>query len=271
MQAILKYPRTPHLRGSALQNGDEPDRISMSELRDRGEVVWEEKVDGGNCGISFSPDDGRLILQSRGHSLEGGPREKQFTVLKQWARVFEKDLRDVLGLEYVLYSESMLAKHTIWYDRLESYVLSYDCYSRSSNRWLSTAARARLFGDLVTPVRVVHTGWVADCDVPKLVKESAYRSPQWKESLRGAVEAAGEDFETVLGQTDPSPLAEGVYMKLEDDHHTLMRAKFVRPGFVQAILDSGAVHWAKRPMIKNQLAPGIDMFARPSMTSGVAP
>lgn len=270
MHAILKYPRTPHLRGSALQKGDDPARVSMSELRDRGEFIWEEKADGANCGISFSPDDGRLVLQSRGHSLEGGPRERQFSVLKQWARAFEKDLRDVLGREYVLYSEWMAALHSQFYDQLDDLLLSYDLYARSTGKWATTAERARILGNLVTPVRVVHTGWVADRDLPKLVKDSVYKSPRWKENLRAAAEAAGEDFELTMSRIDATSLAEGVYLKIETATETIGRFKFVRPGFVQAILDSGS-HWATRPMIKNQLAPGVDMFARPSMASGFAP
>src|SRR5262245_49979769 len=132
MDPIVRYPRTTHISGSALQTGDEPDRVSMNDIRDLGEFfLFEEKVDGANCGISFSPQDGRLVLQSRGHSLDGGPREKQFNILKQWARVFESDLRKVLGREYVLYGEWMAAKHTQSYDLLPSYLLAYDVLERS--------------------------------------------------------------------------------------------------------------------------------------------
>jgi hypothetical protein len=41
-------------------------------------------MDGANCGISFNPD-GELLLQSRGHYLTGGGREKHFTLFKQMA------------------------------------------------------------------------------------------------------------------------------------------------------------------------------------------
>jgi hypothetical protein len=34
-------------------------------------VTVEEKVDGANAAISFSPD-GQMLLQSRGHYLTGG-------------------------------------------------------------------------------------------------------------------------------------------------------------------------------------------------------
>src|SRR5436305_12241126 len=83
MQAIRKYPRTRHLVGSRLQPGDEDlDALPMSELAGK-HVVVEEKMDGANCGVSFDAELS-LQLQSRGHFLTGGPRERQFDLFKQW-------------------------------------------------------------------------------------------------------------------------------------------------------------------------------------------
>jgi hypothetical protein len=66
MNAIRKYPRTQHLAGSKLQQGDEDlDAVPMSALAGR-HVVIEEKMDGANSGMSFSAD-GEFLLQSRGH------------------------------------------------------------------------------------------------------------------------------------------------------------------------------------------------------------
>lgn len=68
---MIKYPRTRHIEGSRLQPGDEDlDAVAFSELRERPLVV-EEKVDGANAAVSFG-EDGRLLLQSRGHYLRGG-------------------------------------------------------------------------------------------------------------------------------------------------------------------------------------------------------
>ena len=68
--AILKYPRTPHLEGSRLQPGDEDlSQIRFDEIRGK-HLVVEEKCDGANTGISFG-DGGELLLQSRGHYLTG--------------------------------------------------------------------------------------------------------------------------------------------------------------------------------------------------------
>ncbi len=51
----------------------------------------EEKLDGANAGISLG-EDGRLRLQSRGHVLVGGAREKHWDLFKQWARTHEAAL-----------------------------------------------------------------------------------------------------------------------------------------------------------------------------------
>src|SRR4030095_488649 len=77
MNAIRKYPRTRHLVGSRLQPGDEDlDAVPMADLAAK-HVVIEEKMDGANCGVSFGAEF-LLQLQSRGHFLTGGPRERQF-------------------------------------------------------------------------------------------------------------------------------------------------------------------------------------------------
>lgn len=86
---IRKYPRTPHLEGSRLQPGDEDLRqVPFSSIAGR-HLVVEEKIDGANSGISFD-ENGNLLLQSRGHYLTGGYRERHYNLMKQWATI-QKD------------------------------------------------------------------------------------------------------------------------------------------------------------------------------------
>ena len=81
MLSIRKYPRTPHIQGSRLQAGDEDlEAIPFEEIQGK-HLVVEEKFDGANAGISVGPD-GQLRLQSRGHYLTGGAREKHFDRFK---------------------------------------------------------------------------------------------------------------------------------------------------------------------------------------------
>src|SRR5687767_10525145 len=95
MEPIYKYPRTRHVEGSGIQAGDDPQVASFGELAGQYLVV-EEKIDGANCAISFDMA-GRLRLQSRGHYLTGGPRERQFELLKGWAARYAADLWALLG------------------------------------------------------------------------------------------------------------------------------------------------------------------------------
>ena len=75
IEAIQRYPRTQHLEGSRLQpGGHDLTQVPLSDLRGAYCVV-EEKLDGANAGISVG-EDGRIRLQSRGHVLVGGAREK---------------------------------------------------------------------------------------------------------------------------------------------------------------------------------------------------
>ena len=63
---------------------------------------------------------------------------------------------------------------------------------------------------------------------------------------------AGAAFERALSQTDLSDLSEGLYIKAETASQTVARYKFIRHGFLRAILESGS-HWRARTMITNGL------------------
>ena len=81
-EKIRKYPCTPHIEGSRLQPGDEDlSQIPFDTIRDR-YLVIEEKCDGANSAVSFD-ENGELLLQSRGHYLTGGYRERHFHLMKQ--------------------------------------------------------------------------------------------------------------------------------------------------------------------------------------------
>lgn len=108
---LIKYPRTPHIEGSRLQPGDEDlSQIPFKTIQGK-YIVVEEKVDGANTAVSAAPD-GELLLQSRGHYLCGGYREKHYNLLKQWANIHKDSLYRVLGSRYIMYGEWLYAKHS---------------------------------------------------------------------------------------------------------------------------------------------------------------
>ncbi|WP_020470518.1 RNA ligase family protein [Zavarzinella formosa] len=259
MKPIRKYPRTRHLVGSRLQAGDEDlEAVAMSELAGR-HVVIEEKMDGANSGLSFD-DTGRVWLQSRGHYLTGGPRERQFNLFKQWAAVRSEPLFERLGTRHIAYGEWLYAKHTVWYDALPHYWMEFDILDTETGEFLDTPRRAELLDGLaVVPVRVLYSGeFPGEEALIEMVAESAFRTAHARERLIEDVQAAGWDVETALRQTDPTDLMEGLYIKIEEDGIVRDRFKWVRRDFIQKLTEEG--HWQDRPLIPNRLADDVDLF-----------
>ena len=259
---ILKYPRTPHLEGSRLQPGDEAGgQLALASLAGRHAVI-EEKLDGANAAVSFT-GAGELRLQSRGHALAGGGRERQFAPLWRWARAHEGALLERLEDRYVMYGEWLYAKHSVSYDALPHWFCEFDVFDRVAGVFLSTPRRrALLAGSPVVSVPVLCEG-----PMPRSVKAlrsmvgpSLAKTARWQDAFEGAVRRQGLDLALAWKQTDRSTLAEGLYAKLEDEVQVLARAKWVRPDFVQTILESGSHHSA-RPIVPNGLAAGVDLYA----------
>jgi hypothetical protein len=260
MISICKYPRTRHIEGSRLQPGDEDlDSVPFETLRGR-YIVVEEKLDGANAGLRFDAT-GRLWLQSRGHFLGGGVREKHFDLFKQWATTHAGALWDRLGDGYALYGEWLFAKHTIFYDRLPHYFLEFDVLDLATGRFLSTDQRRLLLeGTPLVAVPVLYAGTATTLDdLIALIGPSLYKGPSWRQHLVEACAAAGVGEEQAWRETDPSDLMEGLYIKVEEDGHVVERYKYVRASFLSAVRDSGT-HWLRRPIVANRLADGVDLF-----------
>ena len=259
---LHKYPRTPHLQGSRLQPGDSnADQVRYHELHGQWLVV-EEKLDGANAGISFS-SAGELLLQSRGHYLTGGGRERQFNLFKQWAVAHERWLLERLEDRYVLFGEWLHKKHSVFYDQLPHYFCEFDIWDRAQGLYLSTAARRYLLQDgPVLSVPVLHEGPAPRRleDLLELVGHSLAKSAIWQETFEAAVAREGLDLPRAWRQCDHSSQMEGLYLKVEDEHCTRSRLKWVRQDFVQAILDADQ-HHASQPFIANQLATLADLYS----------
>ncbi|MBG6089474.1 RNA ligase family protein [Actinomadura viridis] len=251
---LRKYPRTRHITGSRLQPGDHDLAAApFREIAGRYLVV-EEKLDGANCGVSFT-SDGRLLLQSRGHYLTGGPRERHFAPLKAWAASVQHLLRPRLSDRYVMYGEWLYAKHTMFYDALPHYFCEFDVLDRRDGTFLSTLRRRELLdGTPVVPVPVLREGPVESLDdLTALAGPSTCRTGRWREALREAALSGGADPDRVAGETDRAEEMEGLYIKVEEEGRTVGRFKWVRPSFLTAIGDSGT-HWLDRPIVANGLA-----------------
>ena len=261
---ILKYPRTPHLRGSRLQSGDQDDAVPYERLAGR-HIVVEEKLDGANAALSFA-GDGQLLLQSRGHYLDSdrpGGRERQFNLFKQWAQAHEGALLSLLDDRYQVFGEWMYAEHSLYYDALPHWFCEFDIWDRSAQQFLDTPQRhALLDGVPVVSVPVLYAGIAPRRmqDLLALLTPSLGRSTGWKAMFEDQVQRQKLDLPLAWRQTDRSELAEGLYIKVEENGQTVERYKFVRSDFVQVILESGS-HHSERPIVANGLRTGVDIFA----------
>lgn len=261
MDGIFKYPRTQHIEGSGLQPGDEGLGVMPFRALAGLHLVVEEKMDGANCALSFDAT-GDLLLQSRGHYLAGGPRERQFALLKAWARRYAGELWNVLGDRYVVYGEWLYAKHTIYYTDLPHYFLEFDVLDTATGAFLSTERRRDLLrrAPFVAPVLVLREGALASLDeLRALIGPSHFIAGDSTAKLRAACMERGLDPERGQRETDTTGLMEGLYVKWEEDGIVRGRYKFVRAGFLQTVIDSGS-HWLDRPLLPNGLRAGVELF-----------
>jgi hypothetical protein len=263
MESIAKYPRTPHLEGSRLQPGDHDlEAVPLAELRGR-YVVVEEKLDGANAGLSLD-EHGALRLQSRGHYLVGGPRERHFAPLKRWAGAHAGALADALAGGLVMYGEWLYAKHTIFYDRLPHWFMEFDIRDERGVFWSTARRRAHLAAArVVTSVPVIWEGVVERPEeLPALVTRALYKTDRWRERLHELATREGLDPARIARETDPSDDAEGLYVKIEEEGRVAARFKWIRASYLTAVVDSES-HWLARPIVPNQLADGVDLYAVP--------
>lgn len=261
MKDIYKYPRTRHIEGSGIQRGDEDLAIlPFSHLTGKYLVV-EEKMDGANSAMSFN-SAGTLLLQSRGHYLVGGEREKQFHLLKTWAHRYTSELWETLSDRYIMYGEWLYAKHTVFYTELPHYFLEFDVLDRASGEFLSTERRRKLLAALpfVSSVHVLYEGIVDTFQaLISLIGHSHFISPHHLERLQEICKARGLDASQVLRETDTSTCMEGLYIKVEEEGVVKERYKYVRASFLQTVFDSHS-HWMDRPIVPNCLKDGVTLF-----------
>ena len=263
--SIVKYPRTPHIEGSRLQPGNEDlSQVPFGEIAGR-HIVIEEKIDGANSAVSFTPE-GEMRLQSRGHFLTGGYREKHYDLIKQWGAVQRDRLWQVLGCRYVMYGEWLYAKHSIYYDALPHYFMELDILDRETDRFLDTAARREMLGGLpVCSAAVLAEGRFARLeDALIYLGDSNYITPDHMERLRAAAEQEGLDADRVCRETDHRRTMEGLYIKVEEGGQVTRRVKYVRSTFLQVVEES-QTHWLERPIVPNGLCRPVEALFLPKL------
>lgn len=219
MSDFFRFPHTPHL--AWLGKGEPRDDKVLSQTEAEAflasPVLLEEKVDGANLGFSVGRD-GMLHAQNRGQYLSR-PFTGQFARLNAWLAMHENSLFDALGESLFLFGEWVAAVHSLEYPGLPDYFLAFDVYDRKEMKFWSTARRDALVAKLgLHRIHAIGRGKYRLGDIAQLLRAttSAYR--------QGA--------------------CEGVYLRREDTHWVIARAKLVHPDFVQNIGE----HWRSRTL-----------------------
>ena len=96
----------------------------------------------------------------------------------------------------------------------------------------------------------------------RVVSQFRHRDLDRPETAHERQRADGEPeaSERVRAETDPHDEMEGLYIKVESEGQVVGRYKYVRASFLTSILESGS-HWLSRPIVPNQLAADVDIFA----------
>ena len=239
---FVKYPRTPHLAGSAGTVDDRhlDERETEKVLADSSLII-EEKLDGTNVGLHFT-SVGKMVLQCRGHQITEG-MHPQYGLFKQWAVVKRPVLEGRLADRHILFGEWLYARHSVHYRRLPHYFFEFDIYDKNKAAFLDLDDRLRLLeGSGIPTVPVIHRGSISRKDLARLIGPSQF------DSL----------FQNPLtGGTDN--LMEGLYLRAEADGVVTRRAKFVRPEFVEKVKRSA--HWQQQVMVPNRLAEGVEIWS----------
>lgn len=226
MTSFFRFPHTPHLAWLGEEAPRDDKVLSSTEVQSllSEDVVVEEKLDGANLGFSFSPDSG-LLVQNRGQYLVE-PHAGQFARLPAWISLHRETVLDVLHLDLMLFGEWCAAQHSLNYNSLPDWFLLFDVYDRSAGRFWSAKRRNAL----------ARTAGLST--VPEL-----FRGRTSLTELKQTVAATPSRYRQ-------GPL-EGIVVRREAGDWCEARAKLVRPDFTQAM----AIHWRKRPVKWNQLAP----------------
>ncbi len=233
MTAFFRFPHTPHLAwlGSGAPREDKVLTAAEVQALLSGEVIVEEKVDGANLGLSLG-EDGSLRAQHRGRYLELESLSDQWKLLERWLSTRRHALEDALAPDLILFGEWCYAVHSVRYTRLPDWFLAFDVYDRSKGKFWSVQHRNELVRDLHVAV------------VPEIG--------------RGRFDLGR--LQGLLGSSKMTDgLAEGLYVRREEDGHLVARAKLVRAEFVQNIHE----HWSKRRLEANQMVRTVPHDPRP--------
>ena len=197
--------------------------VSEREIFLRHKLVVEEKVDGANLGISFDRE-ARVQCQNRGSYLQY-PHTGQWKKLSEWIDSKTDILFEKITDRYILFGEWCYAQHSVFYNRLPDWFLGFDVFDKESMKFLSSSRRDAIFRDIgISGIPIIAKGHFTLLELKKMLSFSRVSSKP----------------------------AEGIYLRFDQGYWLNLRAKLVRPEFIQSIGD----HWTRGGIRANRLKRG---------------
>lgn len=206
MSHLIKYPRTPLLPWSSNATPDDIRLIDTTCFINQ-EIVITEKLDGENTSMYHDHIHARSV-DSRHHPS------------RDWVKRFHHEIAHEIPKGWRICGENMYAKHSIFYENLNSYFYGFSIWSEKNEclSWADTLEWFALLG--IKPVPTLYQG-------------------VWDETLIRNIQV---DTQT----------QEGYVVRLVNsfhyDHFRQSMAKWVRPKHVNT-----TQHWMFAELVPNQL------------------
>ena len=151
------------------------------------------------------------------------PFQGQWKHLYSWYKTHENAFFDVLQDKYILFGEWCYACHSIFYDSLPDWFIAFDVYDLNNDYFLSAKKRNELL--IKMEINAVPLICFDKIDINNL-----------------------NDY---IGKSKfGSSVCEGIYIRYDNEEQLIVRAKYVKEGFIQSIEE----HWNKSPLFPNKLA-----------------
>ncbi|MBK6604939.1 MAG: RNA ligase family protein [Leptospiraceae bacterium] len=221
---FYKFPSTPHL----LWLSESPSRedkvfdLNQRNLFLKKELIVEEKIDGANIGISFDKN-ANILIQNRGDYITRENCHIQFRTFWNWIDTVYDNIFNILTDKYILFGEWCYARHSIYYDRLPDYFLSFDIFEKDTEKFLSFERRNVFVNKMkLQSVPFIQKGLF---DMDRILNMLNLKSHFSQEQL------------------------EGLYFRQEDNEYLIQRAKLVAKEFIQI-----TEHWKNRAIELNRVA-----------------
>lgn len=183
MVEIPEYPRIRHITTSS--NATRDDLIlTDDEVRELvgQDIVVQEKLDGANVGITIAK--GQLVMRNRNHYISEHTKtigSFQFNGLWNWVYDrYDQVCQLCQDGKYAFFGEWLFCRHTIAYRRLPGYLVAFDVYDYSVDRFLSPDKSAEILkkhGIPTAPILMAQVFESVD-DILSLVRESTFGDEQ---------------------------------------------------------------------------------------------